>query len=196
MCLHDCMSVCVHARAHVHKHVCAHDRTYLYTQVRGDERARPVVQSVGHVIECLNSLAHGGTFEFAELLDLIDDCGAIAYKLCPAEADGHDGPEHSAVRGYVRERLGELQQLMAPLCERAKAAFAEACEEACGALRKVVRARERALVEVHSPPAGAAMDRAGITDAAASVAYNFAHCDAFARWVIGEHVYTHIHTHA
>jgi hypothetical protein len=77
-----------------------------------------VVQSVGHVIECLNSLAHGGTFEFAELLDLIDDCGAIAYKLCPAEADGHDGPEHSAIRGYVRERLGELQQLMAPLCER------------------------------------------------------------------------------
>ena len=112
------------------------------------------------------------------MLGLIADCGAIAYFTCVHETHGHDGPERRRIRDYIRGRMDELQQQIAPLRNRAKSALDEALEGACDRLRRVVSSRKAAIVEAHSPPSVYAGD-----DAAAQVLCSWAHAEAFARWV-------------
>ena len=94
------------------------------------------------------------------------------------ETNGHDGPERRRIRDYIRGRIDALQQLMAPLRDRARRALDEALEGACDRLRRVVASRKAAIVEAHSPPSVYAGD-----DAAAKVLCGWAHAEAFARWV-------------
>ena len=113
------------------------------------EKLETLASDLGELHSAVSSLCHGGQRALHELEKMVRVCGRLAYTLCPAESDGHDGPLHQAVCHYIEDRVALLRGLQEAHRPAVEPLVAAAWTELFEVAASLVVAREHDIIDAH-----------------------------------------------